>query len=110
MSIERRPKPKMKEQAMRKSVVTVLAAPAVLWAAAIATPAAAEEATVLVNYGDLDLTDPAGVAVLETRIAAAVKEVCNKTEPRLLRGLAAWEECKAKSLADAMEQVAAVAP
>ena len=95
---------------MRKSIVTVLVAPAVLWAAAIATPAMAEEATVLVNYGDLDLTDPDGVAVLETRIAAAVKEVCDKTEPRLVRGRTAWDECKAKSLADAKEQVAAVVP
>ena len=95
---------------MRKSVVTVLAAPAVLWAAAIATPAAAEEAIVRVNYGDLDLADPADVATLETRIAAAVKEVCNRAEPRIVSGDTAWKECKAKSLADAMEQVAAVVP
>ena len=95
---------------MRKSVLTVLAAPAVLWAASIAAPAAAEEASVNVTYHDLNLADPASVAVLETRIAAAVKEVCDRTEPRLLRGRAAWEECKALSLADAMEQVAAALP
>ena len=91
---------------MRKSIVTVLAA----LAASIAAPAAAEGASVTVTYGDLDLADPAGVAALETRIAAAVKEVCNKVEPRLLRGQVAWEECKALSLADAMEQLAAVVP
>ena len=95
---------------MRKSVFTVLAAPAVLWVAAIAAPAAAEEPTVIVPFGDLDLTDPADVAVLETRITAAVKEVCDKAEPRLLNGEAAWKECKARSLADAMEQVEAVVP
>lgn len=91
---------------MRKSIVTVLAA----LAAAIAAPASASEASVIVSVGDLDLNDPAGMAVLDQRIAAAVEEVCAKTEPRLLRGRAAWEECKAKSLADAMEQLAALAP
>lgn len=91
---------------MRKSVVTVLAA----LTASIAVPASAREASVIVTFGDLDLTDPAGRAVLDGRIAAAVEEVCAKTEPRILRGKAAWEECKAKSLADAMEQLAAVVP
>jgi len=110
MTIERRPKPQMKEHAMRKSVVTVLAASMLLGAASIAAPASAREASVVVSFGDLDLTDPAGKAVLDERIAAAVEEVCAKTEPRLLRGRAAWEECKAKSLADAMDQLAAIAP
>ena len=95
---------------MRKSIVTVLAASMLLGAASIAAPASAREASVVVSFGDLDLTDPAGKAVLDERIAAAVEEVCAKTEPRLLRGRAAWEECKAKSLADAMEQLAAIAP
>ena len=95
---------------MRKSVVTVLAAPMLLVAASIAAPAAAGEASVTVAFGDLDLNDPAGVAALETRIAAAVEEVCATVEPRRLRGKAAWEECKVLTLADAMAQLAAIAP
>jgi UrcA family protein len=100
----------MKEQAMRKSIVTVLAALAV---SAAATPAAAEEferASVTVSFADLDLTKPAGVATLQSRIRTAVKQVCSKVEPRLLRGQIAWEQCKADSLADAMEQLAALTP
>ena len=91
---------------MRKSVVTVLAA----LTASIAVPASASEASVIVSFGDLDLTDPAGVTELETRIAAAVEEVCTTVEPRILRGKAAWEECKVLTLADAMEQLAEVVP
>ena len=91
---------------MRKSIITVLAA----LSASIATPAAAETASVTVNFEDLDLTSPAGVATLDQRIAEAVEEVCNKTEPRRLRGKMAWEECKAASLADAERQRSAFVP
>lgn len=95
---------------MRKSIVTVLAALAV---SAAATPAAAEEferASVVVSFADLDLTKPAGVATLQSRIRTAVNQVCSKVEPRILRGQIAWEQCKADSLADAMEQLAALTP
>ena len=92
---------------MRKSIVTVLAA---LAAASIAAPAAAQEASVHVPYGDLDLADPAGVAALEDRIAVAVEAVCSKVEPRRIRTQVAWEECKARSLADAMEQLSTKLP
>ena len=92
---------------MRKSIVTVLAA---LTASIAAAPAAATGVTVTVSYADLDLADPAGMAALEERIAAAVDTVCSKVEPRRLRGLIAWEQCKAASLADAMEQLAEVVP
>ena len=91
---------------MRKSIITVLAALTV----SVAAPAAAEEASVTVAFGDLDLTDPAGVATLESRIAAAVEEVCAVVEPRRLRGKVAWESCKAASLADAMKQLSAIKP
>lgn len=92
---------------MRKPIFTVLAA----LTAVLAAPAAAEQqVSVTVPYGDLDLTTPAGVTALEARIAAAVDKVCDRVEPRLFNGYAAWQECKALTLADAMEQLAAVAP
>ena len=79
---------------MRNSVLTVLAA-AMLSASIAAPAAAAEEASVKVYFGDLDLTDPAGAAALEERIAEAVDQVCAKTEPPRIRGMVAWEQCKA---------------
>ena len=91
---------------MRKSIITVLTA----LTASIATPAAAETVSVTVNFEDLDLTSPAGVATLDQRIAAAVEQVCAKAEPRLLWGKMAWEECKAASLADAKRQQSAIVP
>lgn len=95
---------------MRKPIFAVLAAPLVLGAASIAAPAAAEELSVVVKYGDLDLASPAGKATLDRRIAAAVEKVCSPAERRDLRGWMAWEECKVLTLADAMEQLAAIAP
>ena len=89
---------------MRKPIFTVLAA----LTAAIAAPAAAapSEARVVVPFGDLDLTTPAGVTTLEARIAVAVDEVCAKVEPRFFSGEAAWQECKTTSLEDAMAKLA----
>ena len=66
---------------MRKSIVTVLAAPLFGMLASIATPAAAEE-SVRVPYGDLDLTSAAGQATLNARIAAAVDKVCSPARPQ----------------------------
>ena len=93
---------------MRNSVLTVLAA--AMLSASIAAPAVAREASVKVYFGDLDLTDPAGAAALEERIAEAVDQVCAKTEPPRIRGMVAWEQCKALSLADAMEKMVAIVP
>ena len=97
---------------MRKSIVTVLAAPMLLGAfTTVAAPAAAEQvetASVTVSFADLNLANPAGVATLRNRIKAAVNQVCSKVEPRLRGGQVAWEQCKAKSLADAMEKLAAL--
>ena len=91
---------------MRKPIFTVLAA----LAATIAAPAAAGEPSVTVAFGDLDLTTPAGKAALDKRIEAAVDKVCSLASRRDLAGWMAAEECKVLSLADAMEQLAALAP
>lgn len=95
---------------MRNPIVTVLAATAVLWAASIAAPASAEEVSVSVAFHDLDLTSAAGMATLDKRISAAVEKVCSTAVRRDLWGRAAWEECKAATLADAKRQQAAIAP
>jgi UrcA family protein len=109
MTTERRPKAQMKEQAMRKSIVTVLAALAV--SALGAVPAtAADEVKVTVPYADLDLTAPAGSAALDQRIDAAVKQVCARPDIRNLKAMTAWEECKASAKLDALDQLSIASP
>jgi len=92
---------------MRKSTVTVLAALAALTTAPVA---AAETVSVAVGFDDLNLASPAGVATLEKRIKAAAEKVCAQAERRELWARASWQECKAATLADAMEQMASVLP
>ena len=95
---------------MRKSIVTALAAAAL--AAGFATPAVAadEVVSVIVPFGDLDVADPAGADALTQRIDAAVEKVCRRPDIRNLKGMVAWEECKADALAGAMEQLSLVQP
>jgi hypothetical protein len=50
------------------------------------------------------------MTTLEARIAVAVDKVCDRVEPRLFNGYAAWRECKTLTLADAMEKLADIAP
>ena len=100
----------MKDSAMRKSIVTVLAAAAL--AGGLATPAVAADETVSVTVGfaDLDVADPAGADALTQRIDSAVDKVCARPDMRNLKAMVAWEECKSDALAGAMEQLSLVAP
>jgi len=100
--------------AMRKSVVTVLAA---LAFSAAATPAFAAEAadpietvSIAVDYADLDINTPAGSATLDKRVEAAASAVCEKPDIRNLKQMAAWEECKASAKSDAFEQLSVLEP
>ena len=95
---------------MRKSLATVLAAAAL--AGSFATPAVAAEEIVsgVVPVGDLDVADPAGADTLTQRIDAAGEKVCHRPDIRNLKGMVAWEECKADALAGAMEQLSLVDP
>ena len=99
---------------MRKSIVTVLAAATL--ASGFATPAFAADApveetvSVVVPYGDLDVADPAGADTLTQRIDTAVEKVCHRPDIRDLKGMVAFEECKADALAGAMEQLSLTQP
>jgi UrcA family protein len=100
----------MKEIAMRKSIVTVLAAAAL--AGGLSTPVAAAEepVSVTVAFADLDVADPAGADALTLRIGAAVDKVCVRPDIRNLKAMVAWEECKSAALDGALEQLSLVAP
>jgi UrcA family protein len=64
-------------------------------------PAAAEEFTTQVTYGDLDLASPAGARVLAQRVDAA----CTRPDIRDLGAVSAWQQCKDSVRNSAMEQL-----
>jgi UrcA family protein len=64
-------------------------------------PAAAEEFTAQVTYGDLDLASPAGAKTLAQRVDAA----CARPDIRDLTAVSAWQACKASARDSAMEQL-----
>jgi len=64
-------------------------------------PAAAEEFTAQVAYGDLDLASPAGAKVLAQRVEAA----CARPDIRDLSAVSAWQQCKDSARNSAMEQL-----
>ena len=64
-------------------------------------PASAEEFSVQVPYGDLDLASPTGAKVLAQRVDAA----CQRPDIRELKAVASWQQCKDTARTTAMEQL-----
>ena len=98
---------------MRNSIATVLAAAVLaggLATPALAAPVADQTVSVTVPYGDLDVADPAGADALTQRIDSAAEKVCHRPDIRDLKGMVAFEECKADALAGAMEQLSLTQP
>ena len=72
-----------------------------LLAVALAVPAQAQEISVSVGYGDLDLTRDAGVARLDHRIDAAVEAVCgDRIGQQSLSEALAIRKCTRDTMAD----------
>ena len=70
-------------------------------AAALASPAQAQEQSVTVSYGDLDLTSDTGVARFDNRIDAAVGQVCgDRIGPMPLSTARAVRKCSRDTMAD----------
>jgi len=69
----------------------------------------AESAQRTVRFADLDLTHPAGVAVLHQRIRAAAQEVCQPLSEHDLVMLAASRSCVTDAIARAVKDVNAPA-
>lgn len=91
----------------RSAILTTLAA-VLLSGAASATEADTETLSVAVPYGDLDLTTEAGRTALDTRIEAAVEEVCPR--PAMfgnLKAMDTWAACRRGAEASAAEQIGA---
>lgn len=90
---------------MRKITVSALAA---LSLAAIATPALAEPISITVPYSDLDLSSPAGMATLQSRLDAAAKRICGKAEVRSVSDAADHESCVRQTQASVSIEIARV--
>lgn len=91
-------------KSLRVSVLTAAAAALV----SIAAPAIADSnqpRSVVVNFDELDLTTSQGATKLYARLRFAARQVCAPLEGRALRQRAAFNECYAEALTDAVEQV-----
>lgn len=64
-------------------------------------PAAAEEFTAQVTYGDIDLASPSGAKTLAQRVDA----VCTRPDIRNLQAVSSWQQCKDAARNSAMEQL-----
>jgi len=85
---------------MRKLFIPVLAAASL---AGVSAPAAAAEVTFAISYADLDLSNPADVAVMKDRIDAAVARACGRASIASLYGSQAVMDCKADGKTKALE-------
>jgi len=100
----------MGEDTMKTPVTTTLAAVAFLL---VAGSARAEDTsaprTAKVSYGDLDLSRSGGRAMLQSRIALAVRKVCPEVpHPLRLDDQIFYSECRKAAWDSAAMQVAAV--
>ena len=64
--------------------------------------------TETVRYMDLDLTRPAGVAMLDRRIAMAITRVCDQHDPHSLAAASEERRCRANAQFAANNQRAVV--
>ncbi len=74
-------------------------------ALAAAAPALAQQASIEVPYGDLDLTKDAGRKALDARIARAANRLCGTVGARDLVQIAAKKACVAEARASVAPQV-----
>jgi UrcA family protein len=70
-------------------------------------PAAAEEVSTTIHYGDLDIATAAGAQALNTRLLAGIDTVCAKPDSRDLKVIKSWADCKDAAMSSALEQLAA---
>ena len=69
---------------------------------AAANPAQAEGRRV--SYADLNLSSPEGQAVLDSRIASAIRQICGRAFPTDLQSAHQVERCRSETRADVQAQ------
>jgi UrcA family protein len=95
---------------MTSALRPMLIACTLLSVSAIATAGSPAESSRTVGFADLDLTHPAGVAVLHQRIRAAALEVCRPLLERDPTFIAHSRSCVQDAVARALNEVTAAAP
>jgi len=86
--------------------IAIIAAAALSASFVAAAPAAAEDLSVPVYFGDLDTGSQAGVKTLAERVKQSVNLACERPDTRNLQAGAAWQECRDAASAQAAEQLA----
>lgn len=86
--------------------IAIIAAAAVSTSLLVAAPAAAEEVSVEVFFGDLNTRSDAGVKTLAERVKKGVSDACERPDNRNLRAGAEWQECRESALTQVAEQLA----
>ena len=89
---------------MRKFII--VPALAALSLAFITTPASAETRSISVQYADLDLDSPAGLAALESRIQAAAQRICGRAQVRNVHDGADQQRCIRETQASVSVEIA----
>jgi|GEM_PF-3083707 len=87
-----------------KTIAIKAAVAASLSVLAIA-PAAAQEVTATVQYGDIDTASADGVQELTQRLETGVNTVCDRPDMRNLKAMSDWQACKSSALSSAVEQL-----
>ena len=62
--------------------------------------------TVTVSYADLNLSNQAGVKVLNRRVAAAITKVCGEVDPKNLSEAGYITKCRAAAKMNTAQQIA----
>jgi UrcA family protein len=94
---------------MKTLIYAAIATAAAFGVPALAAPEGANSRSMTVSYGDLDLSQPAGVNALYTRLRTAAGSVCGpKADGRNLTMRFYWKQCFNEALDTAVAKVAHV--
>ncbi|MBD2841523.1 UrcA family protein [Erythrobacter rubeus] len=76
--------------------------------AVVTAPAAAEDVSIAVYFGDLNLSDERGLAMLENRLEKAIKGVCGRNASRSIANQVHASRCERNLRRQAKKTVAAI--
>ena len=86
-------------------MIRIITATALVFASLAGT---AHAETVKVSYADLNLSNQAGVNVLNHRVASAITKVCGEVDPNNLSEAAFISKCRAVAKISTTQQIASV--
>lgn len=85
--------------------IALLAALAASLSSFAAVPAAAQDTSVNVAYGDLDIATAAGAQALAQRFEAGVDTACARPDMRDLKAMSEFSACKSAAISSATQQL-----